>query len=526
MYRWHKAAFDGAKQVAKLQAEAKAAIAQSDSATAAATEAKNLAKSLEMLALQKQQDGAAHAVPGAQVQIQNVEAQRAQQPQRTTSPAPQGPAKPSVLLKPSLLAHSPSRLSRMTPRASLQDDNGAEESGQGKGLQFKPHDVHQGHGSTRLTVSQATTPQGSNSPVNTSVRHTHDVGGDGNSDMSEKSQVMYEAPFWDNQKGMQAGSAMQQVQQQVNRVDSLASARRGVSDHSEPEAASKAQRRSNSFQHSGSFTPSGYDSIIQQPPLTPTRGKPTTESLQQSDLEPLSAPGAAVHAEGEAFEPSGSQQDWEPEDGDDIAAAVAQYTGSKHKSLPVQDRDQHPFEAQQAQHAQQQQPQQPRSKPQLAVQHRDNFKKSSSFHHRRGEQADRPTAESSYAEQQARMNAEFEAAMFADATAENGDTAGGHNTAGQYATPQEQMEAELEAALAGEDGGSADRALPGSQWESLESELDAAGAQGVAHAHAMSDCLRVQTYSCRICSPVFAVLNVPKLNKSALKQFGREACSQ
>ncbi len=46
--RWHKAASDAAKQAAKLQAEAKAAAAQCDAASATAEEAKSLARRLDI----------------------------------------------------------------------------------------------------------------------------------------------------------------------------------------------------------------------------------------------------------------------------------------------------------------------------------------------------------------------------------------------------------------------------------------------------------------------------------------------
>ncbi len=46
--RWHKAAGDAAKQAAKLQAEAKAAAAQCDAASATAEEAKSLARRLDI----------------------------------------------------------------------------------------------------------------------------------------------------------------------------------------------------------------------------------------------------------------------------------------------------------------------------------------------------------------------------------------------------------------------------------------------------------------------------------------------
>ena len=46
--RWHKAAGDAAKQAAKLQAEAKAAAAQCDAASATAEEARSLARRLDI----------------------------------------------------------------------------------------------------------------------------------------------------------------------------------------------------------------------------------------------------------------------------------------------------------------------------------------------------------------------------------------------------------------------------------------------------------------------------------------------
>lgn len=483
MCRWHKAAFDGAKQVAKLQAEAKAATAQSDSATAAAMEAKGLAKRLEMLAVQKQHDAAVHAVLGQQAQVQASEPQHAQQAQRAASPALQGPAKSSVLLKPSLLVHSPSRLSRMTSRAY---DSVNEDSSQIKGPQVKPNDIQQGPVRDRTSTSRAMTPQGSGLSDRNSAEPTHDTdqnsyqsNSNGNCALQQQNSIhaAQQGAFSLQPLSYQSTDNEQHQQGQSGPNNDV---RPDTSDHLGRERGN-GKRRSSSLQRdepdSSTAVPA---SLLQQQRSLSTSAQQSRRSTLDSSQRGFPATGAAVHTQGEGFEQDLDKQEWEQTDIDDIAAAVAQYTGSKQKDLPVQD-----TEPQQAQHDRAETPQR-RSKPQLALQQRDSFKKSSSFHHREGEDSDRADAQLSYAEQQARMDAELQAAMFADQGLEEEDGGGGSSTARQYASPQEQMEAELEAAMAADMA--ADAAGDGSrdtggdrkqdQWESTESALDTAGARG------------------------------------------------
>lgn len=451
-YRWHKAAFDGAKQVAKLQAEAKAATAQSDTATAAAMEAKGLAKRLEALAIQKQQHTAVHVAPGQQVQIQSPEAKHAQQAQRAAPAATHGPAKASVLLKPPLLVHSPSRLSRMTPRASLQDDHSPEESGQGVASTLKSLESFQDRVSGRSSISRTITPQDSAISDSHTARQSHD-----------RHQAMQQSDF-DNPPHTRAF--------QASLKQSLPDSKQTGSLHAQPQLPQQSGDMKNQMQdrlqsqtsisvEHGPGSASARRSTLQHEvptasDVSPTEDarqqqtssrRPTLQSLQHDLSGQASSLSAAVHAVDQAFEQETDRQEWEQTDGDDIAAAVAQYTGSKQRDLPAQEADQQVPNAQQAQHD---------NKPRLAVQHGDNFKKSDSFHHREQAGSDRHPPELSYAEQQARMDAEFEAAMAADQDMSNADLQANGSTVQHYASPQEQMEAELEAAMAADAAGQAE----------------------------------------------------------------------
>ena len=474
MCRWHKAAFDGAKQVAKLQAEAKAATAQSDSATAAAMEAKGLAKRLEMLAVQKQHDAAVHAVPGQQAQVQTAGPQHAQQAQRAASPALQGPAKPSVLLKPSLLVHSPSRLSRMTSRAY---DSVSENSSQIKGPQGLVQD--------RSFASRALMPQGSGLSSKGSAEPTHDTdqnayqsNSNGNNALQQQPSIHTEQQgAFSLQPSRHQSTDDEQHQQGQSRPNN--NVKPDTSDHLGHERGN-GKRRSSSLQRDEPDSSNAMPaSLLQQQRSLSASAQQSRRSTLDTSQRGVPVTGAAVHAQGEGFEQDVDKQEWAQGDIDDIAAAVAQYTGSKQKDLPVQD-----TEPQQAQHDRAETPQR-RAKPQLALQQRDSFKKSSSFHHREGQDSDRADAQLSYAEQQARMDAELEAAMFADQGSQEEGGGGSSSAAKQYASPQEQMEAELEAAMAADAAAADSRDIEGDrkqdQWESTESALDTAGARGGFH---------------------------------------------
>lgn len=463
--------------MAKLQAEAKAATAQSDSATAAAMEAKGLAKRLEALAIQKQQHAAVHAVPGQPGHVQNSDAQRAQQAQRAVPPAPQGPVKPSGLMKPSLLAHSPSRLSRMT----MQDDNALEESSKGSGLQFRSREDSQGAMDARSTVSRIVSPQTTGFSNSGSKRQSHD-NSEGVHQLHPSNPSHSGATLTELQQRTSDHERSRGVElHQQDRLRSQGSIKRSASEQSEQAPASIVARRITLQQEQSAASSDAYDGLALRPQLsvlTPEqqRGRESgSYSAQHATSRQASDLSAAVHAESQDL----NKQVWQQAEGDDIAAAVAQYTGSKHGDFPTDGLDHQGFKMVPGQHAQHACEELPHdtARPRLALQHGDNFKKSESFHHREHEDSDRHAAELSYVEQQARMDAEFEDAMLADQSSHQ-DLAEHGSTAKQYATPQEQMEAELEAAMAADaaagsegftQGGDADRPLQEGQWGSPES---------------------------------------------------------
>ena len=150
-------------------------------------------------------------------------------------------------------------------------------------------------------------------------------------------------------------------------------------------------------------------------------------------------------------------QDWAESGLDDIAAAVAQYTGAAPDDLlstegRQQVEEQNPEQLLQ----QQQQQQQQRQRPQAASLQLAGFRSAT--------QSPRVEAKRQYATQQEQMDAELEAAMAAEMS---GPT---------YAKAQEQMEAELEAAMA------AEISAPkyANAQEQMEADLEAAMAADAA----------------------------------------------
>ena len=357
------------------------------------------------------------AVLSAPSQIQTPDPQRAQ---RAASPALPGPAKPSVLLKPSLLMHSPSRLSRMTPRASLQDDNSGEGSGQGMPQHAKHDHLQKQTNSFRSIHSQGPTPQGSGTLLELGINDSQEAA-------SSTPAVL---------TAMQAQRSTQDVTAAAGQLD----------------------------QH---WSSSSAPQKARQPPGLETWQAPTPQAEENANRG-RERPDEEKQA-----------QDWEQADQDDIAAAVAQYTGARPENVPGKASHEPAFEfvSQQAQH---EAPQLRRGRPQLALQHGDGYKKSQSFH-RRESDSDQHAPDMSYAQQQAQMETELEAAMLAE-QAPTQDTSPGRGMSKQYASPMEQMEAELEAAMAadtaagGSEGG---RMYDGGQTR-MEADMESAMAADAA----------------------------------------------
>ena len=186
-------------------------------------------------------------------------------------------------------------------------------------------------------------------------------------------------------------------------------------------------------------------------------------SPQAGQVEPATAPGkgrapGSLHIEVEEKPPQDELQDWTESGLDDIAAAVAQYTGASPHDLVTttfspRDQDKSPTQLLQ------QLPMQQRQRLQVADLHEASS--------RAATQSPRATAEKQYATHQEQMDAELDAAMAADAEAA---------AAPKYANAQEEMEAELEAAMAAEIG------VPkyANAQEQMEAELEAAMAADAA----------------------------------------------
>ena len=202
----------------------------------------------------------------------------------------------------------------------------------------------------------------------------------------------------------------------------------------------------------------------------------------------------SLHIEVEEQPPQDGLQEWTEPGLDDIASAVAQYTGASPHEL-------HALTSTSQDHEQvlEQPPRQLRQIPKIA-----NLRVAGS---RSGTQSPRAAAGRQYATQQEQMDAEMEAAMAADAEAaaapkyanaqeemeaELEAAMAAEMGVPKYANAQEQMEAELEAAMAADAAASDDHAAQtgresavqyASQWEQMDAELDAAMA---AEASAIS----------------------------------------
>ena len=187
-------------------------------------------------------------------------------------------------------------------------------------------------------------------------------------------------------------------------------------------------------------------------------------SPQAGQEEAAAGPGkgralGSLHIEVDEEKPSQDElQDWTESGLDDIAAAVAQYTGaSPHELITTtfspRDQDHSPTQLLQ------QLPAQQRQRLQMADLHMTGS--------RAATQSPRTAAGKQYATQQEQMDAELDAAMAADAEAA---------AAPRYANAQEEMEAELEAAMAAEMGGP----KYANAQEQMESELEAAMAADAA----------------------------------------------
>ena len=152
----------------------------------------------------------------------------------------------------------------------------------------------------------------------------------------------------------------------------------------------------------------------------------------------------ALHIEVQPNSPQDALQEWTESGLDDIAAAVAEYTGSSPAELMTNATDD--------QQDQPNDPQRTAGSPFAAP------------------QASAMSPGRAYLAQQQQMDADFDAAMAAEV---------GASAKPQYATAQEQMEAELEAAMAAElaggaEQGDADGQLSNQNWHQLQQEAEKA----------------------------------------------------
>ena len=204
---------------------------------------------------------------------------------------------------------------------------------------------------------------------------------------------------------------------------------------------------------------------------------PQAGAGQSAPAPARAKPPGSLHIEVEDQPQQDGLQDWAESGLDDIAAAVAQYTGALPHDLLSTEGSQQAEE----QHAEQV-PQQQR--PQAASLQLAGYESAT--------QSPRVKAKRQYATQQEHMEAELEAAMAADAEpaaeqqqldnarehveVETEASMGAEMSGPKYANAREQMEAELEAAMA------AEISVPkyGNAQEQMEAELEAAMAADAA----------------------------------------------
>ncbi|KAL0022404.1 hypothetical protein WJX77_008671 [Trebouxia sp. C0004] len=434
--RWHKAAGDAAKQAAKLQAEAKAAAAQYDAASATAEEAKSLARRLDIKTGHHRRS--ASLAPEQQMSRRQTDSQTDSQSQFKGTPLPSAAAKaPSTLpnrgqsLRPTGMAASPSRLSRMTiqdPQDNEEMDKSAQRSADGAedhlgqlsratssvfaqaGMRELSSPKQQSEAKPGLRLQLA-----SNTVANritqdrSSLEMSSLRGGLVRSLVSNDSTNAAVAPWKSN-------SAAAWVKQQS--LEKTQSAAAQLADWRQQEEE---------------------EQLLQQQP----------EPDQDSGIGPASGRGRALgglHIEVGEAGPQDGLQEWTESGLDDIAAAVAQYTGASPDDLMVPTDDQ-----------QQEQEQLPPK--QIAQLHKTGSKQLS--------QSPRPSAGKAHATQQDRTGADS-----IDAAAVAGAKRG---AAPRYANAQEQMEAKLEAAMAADDDSAATGApVYANAFDQMEAELEAA----------------------------------------------------
>ena len=199
-----------------------------------------------------------------------------------------------------------------------------------------------------------------------------------------------------------------------------------------------------------------------------------SEADKNAHSSPASGKGRALgglHIQVEEKAPQDGLQEWTESGLDDIAAAVAQYTGASPDELMVTTDDQQDGQLGPKQAVQLRKT----GSKQLAQTPRASTGKAHAAQQQQGDAAFNAAAAAGskhgvpprYANAQEQMEAELEAAMAAD----NDSSAAGAATAPVYANAQEQMEAELEAAMAADAGQDAvNMAQSGDPWQQIEQD--------------------------------------------------------
>lgn len=171
------------------------------------------------------------------------------------------------------------------------------------------------------------------------------------------------------------------------------------------------------------------------------------EPDQDSGISPASGKGrqlGSLHIEVGEAAPQDGLQEWTESGLDDIAAAVAQYTGASPDDLMV-----------------------PSDDPQQQLQERLPPKHIAQLRSKQSSQSPRLSAGNVHAMQQDRIAA--------DSTDSATGAGAKHGAVPQYANAQEQMEAELEAAMAADNSSAATGApIYANAFEQIEAELEAA----------------------------------------------------
>ncbi|KAL3146056.1 hypothetical protein ABBQ38_015407 [Trebouxia sp. C0009 RCD-2024] len=480
--RWHKAAGDASKRAARLQAEAKAAAAQSDTAQAAARQADHLATCLKMTTAHLQ---AASSPPQETSGLPSARSSLQTQDVHAKTSVPQsavGPKLPVLLPSKSqasraALTGSPSRLSRMT----LQDAQTAEEEepvsvlkDAGMGLRragsrvegtsdgVSNHHAKQKLGLQLPGLNNAETGRDELSMSDSAAVHSpqrvtqETTGGVAARNESAESAV----PPW------RSNSAAAWVKQK-SLDKSLSAGAFANWDQEEEQQPWLQQAEPDQTQAAGSQAGAGQ--FVAAPGRSDGEGQSAAASGR-------GRPQGSLRIDVEEQPQQDGLQEWTESGLDDIAAAVAQYTGASPDDLLAtensqQGQQQLPEQLPEQLHRQQHR----RHPPEIASLRLTGLR--SATHSPRG------VAEAQHHTQQELMAAELDAAMAADAE----DFAAHHdaqeelelelNTAmmaeisvPKYANAQEQMEAELDAAMA------AEMSAPkyANAQEQMEAELDAA----------------------------------------------------